>query len=115
MNHSLSRRWRLLALILMGTLVALIFAWQLLPSASARGVFNSVLLCIPVLLPLYGVARSHRYTYRWATLCVMPYIVVGLTEVIANPTARAWSAAMLVVSLALFVSLIGFLRVSKPV
>jgi uncharacterized membrane protein len=105
-----AQRWRTVALVLSGLLAALIFAWQLLPSPTATGAFNALLLCIPLFLPLVGIARGHRYTYRWATLCVMPYFIVGATEVIANPAARVWSALMLMLALGLFTALIGFLR-----
>jgi uncharacterized membrane protein len=105
-----ARRWRASALVLSALLAALIFAWQLLPSPTSSGAFKALLLCIPLLLPLAGIARGHRYTYRWATLCVMPYFVVGTTEVIANPAARVWSALMLILALGLFSALIGFLR-----
>ncbi len=113
MNDAPSKRLRALALLAIAALLALVCFWQLWPNPSADGALRAALLGFPLLLPLRGLIKANRYTYRWATLCVLPYIVVGLTEVIANPTARVWSAAMLALALLLFVALIGFLRVSK--
>jgi uncharacterized membrane protein len=112
---ALANRWRALALGCCVALVAVVTAWQMTPIPTTRGALRALLLLLPALAPAIGLWRGSRYTYRWATLCVMPYFVVGLTEVVANPAARAWSAALLGVSLGWFVSLIAFLRVTKTV
>ena len=71
-------------------------------------------LLVPLLLPLPGLLRSHRRTHAWATLCIVPYFIYGLTEVIANPAVRASAGAILFASLALFVALVSFLRLTRP-
>ena len=108
----LPQRWRsqsTAAAIALGVLIA---AWQLLPVPTAGTALRTLILCVPLLAPLPGLWRAHRYTYQWATLCVMPYFVVGITETIADPTARFWAGGMLAVSLWWFVALIAFLRVT---
>ena len=52
----------------------------------------TVAMLLPVAAPLAGMLRGTRRTYAWATLCVAPYLVYGVTEVIANPAARAPAA-----------------------
>jgi uncharacterized membrane protein len=74
----------------------------------------AVFLLVPLALPLPGLLRRHRRTYAWATLCLTPHFVYGLTELIANPPLRAYAAAMLLVALALMVGLVGFLRLTRP-
>jgi uncharacterized membrane protein len=74
----------------------------------------TAVLLVPLLLPLPGLLRGDRRTGAWATLCVAPYFVYGLTEVVANPAVRGAAAAVLFASLAWFVSLVYFLRVSRP-
>lgn len=69
---------------------------------------------VPLLLPLPGLLRGQRRAYAAATLCVTPYLVYGLTEVIANPAARGTAASILVVSLAWFLALVHYLRLSRP-
>jgi uncharacterized membrane protein len=47
------------------------------------------------------------------TLCVVPYMVGALTELIANPAARVWASSALLVAFSLFVLLIVFLRLTR--
>jgi len=68
----------------------------------------------PLLLPLPGVLRGSRRTCAWATLCVGPYLIAGVTETIANPALRALAAAIVFAGLAWFVALIRYLRVTRP-
>lgn len=79
--------------------------------------YNLVLataLIAPLALPLPGIIRHRRRTFAWATLCVTPYFVYGMTEVIANPRVRVLAGAILIASLALFVSLVAYLRLTPP-
>jgi uncharacterized membrane protein len=68
---------------------------------------------IPLLLPLRGVLAGSRRTHAWATLCVAPYLVAGVTESIANPPLRLLAALVVLASVAWFVALIGYLRVTR--
>jgi len=74
----------------------------------------TIALLLPVAAPTPGIVRGNRRTYAWATLCVAPYLVYGITEVIANPAVRGAAAAILFASLAWFVALVWYLRVSQP-
>jgi uncharacterized membrane protein len=73
----------------------------------------TLVLLLPVAAPVPGIVRRIRRTYAWATLCVAPYFVYGITEVVANPTVRGAAAAVLFASLAWFVALVGYLRLSR--
>jgi uncharacterized membrane protein len=73
----------------------------------------TAVLLLPLLLPLPGLWRGSRRTCSWATLCVAPYFIYGVTEVIANPAVRASAAAILFAGLAWFASLVYCLRVSR--
>ncbi len=74
----------------------------------------TVVLLVPLAAPLPGLVRGARRTYAWATLCVAPYIVYGITEVVANPAVRTTAGAVLFTSLAWFVALVAYLRLSRP-
>ena len=65
---------------------------------------------MPLALPLPGMLRRRRRTYAWATLCLTPHFVYALTELVANPALRLHAGAMLVLSLALMVALVAYLR-----
>ena len=106
-----AQRQALLAAALLGACVVAAalpaFAW---PASLAR----LAILLLPLLLPLRGLLRGRRRTFAWATLCVTPYFIYGLTEVIVNPAVRSAAGATLFASLAWFVSLVNYLRVTRP-
>jgi uncharacterized membrane protein len=74
----------------------------------------ALLVLVPALLPLHGLWTRNRRTYAWGTLCLIPYIVLGITELIANPQARSWATGCLLLSFGTFIALIAYLRVSRP-
>lgn len=86
-------------------------AWR--SAAWPGNLLLTLVLLLPVAVPVPGIARGIRRTYAWATLCVAPYFVYGATEVIANPAVRGAAAAILFASLAWFVALVGYLRLSR--
>ena len=106
-----ARRQTLVAVAVLGACVA---AAALLAFNWPTGVARLAILLVPLLLPLPGLLRGQRRTYAWATMCVTPYFIYGLTEVIANPAVRAPAGAILFASLAWFVTLVNYLRVTRP-
>jgi len=113
-KQRLTEWWRLATLGSALLLLATVVSWQLTSGLAPEPMLLAVLFSLPILAPLPGLFRGNRYTYKWATLCVMPYFIVGLTEVIADPRSRMTSTAMLTAALAWFVGLLGYLRVSAP-
>jgi uncharacterized membrane protein len=73
----------------------------------------TLLMLVPLAAPLPGLWRGQRRTYAWATLCVAPYLIYGLTEVVANPAVRGAAGAILFASLAWFATLVIYLRLSR--
>jgi uncharacterized membrane protein len=108
-------RWRTATLLLLALLLGVLLGWQLLPEPTMKRALLALLLLVPLCAPLPGILTGTRRTYAWATLCVIPYFVVGITESIASPHNRRFSGLCLALSLLLFVSLIGYLRVTRPV
>lgn len=109
-----SRRARRLTLLAAALLAACVVAVAMQAFTWPTSLGRLGILLVPLLLPLPGLLRGQRRTYAWATLCVTPYIIYGLTEVIANPAVRAPAGAILFASLAWFVTLVNFLRVTRP-
>ncbi len=95
-------------------LIAVVVAWQLTQSLSATRVLAAVVLTCPLWAPLRGLLRHSRKTYAAATLCVIPYFILGVTEAVANPERRVWAGACLALALLLFVALILYLRSTNP-
>lgn len=98
-----------LLLLALASVACVVVGWSGMPSA----ILGAVLLP-PLLLPLRGILRGDRRTHAWATLCVVPAFVYGLTESIANPGTRPLAALVLGAGLLLFVALVAYLRVTRP-
>jgi uncharacterized membrane protein len=88
--------------------------WVLAQPSWPRGLM-AVLLLAPALLPIRGLLRRDRRTYAWGTLCLVPYIVVGITEAVANPSNRNWAAGCLLLSFGAFIACIAYLRLTRDV
>jgi len=108
-------RWaRTLVLAALAALLALGVGRALLPTPSLDTILLASIACLPLLAPLPGLLRGRRYTYAWASLCVIPCFVIGIMEAIANPGMRIWAALCLGCALILFSALIAYLRLTRP-
>ena len=108
---TVARRAVLATWVALGVTIA---AAVVLASGSTASAVVTAALFVPWLMPIRGLFRGDRRTHAWATLCVAPYFVYGLTETIANPAVRVAAGLMLAASLAHFVALVAFLRVTRP-
>lgn len=108
-----AQRFRTLNLALLGALILLVLAWNLSPDWSAARLLLALFLTLPLWAPIIGMVQHNRRTYAWATLCVIPYFVLSLTEAVANPQGRWWSGTCLGLALLLFAGLIAYLRVTR--
>lgn len=68
---------------------------------------------LPLLAPLRGLVAGRRYTYAWATLFAVAYLIFAVTELLVNPAARWIASLSLLLVFAWFCSMILFLRVSR--
>ena len=107
------RRARALALATAAVLAACVAAASLRSAPWPANLGWTIALLLPLAAPLPGIVRGIRRTYAWATLCVAPYFVYGITEVIANPAVRGAAGAILFASFAWFVTLVAYLRLSR--
>jgi uncharacterized membrane protein len=94
-------------------LLVLVTARQLHTPFEMRQLGWALAYALPLLICVPGLWRGSRYTHKWATLCVLPYFVVGITEGVANPVLRSWALSMLGLSLLWFFALVMYLRVSR--
>src|SRR5262245_56198474 len=94
--------------LLLGTLVL----WQVTARPGGAGWGFALVLAVPLLLPWPGLLRGKRYTHAWSTLCVLPYLVLGVVESVADPASRLWSGTCLALSLVFFASAVLYLRIS---
>ena len=92
--------------------VALLAALQGQNGAVTSGLLV-LLLVAPLAFAVPGLLARNRRTFAWATLCITPHFVFALTEIVANPSIRVLAAAMLVLSLALMLALVAYLRLTR--
>ncbi len=96
-----------------GILAASVCAAAVASAAWPGTVLLAAGLLVPLLLPLPGLLRGERRAHAWATLCVAPCFIYGITEAVANPAVRTLAAAILFASLAHFAALVAWLRVTR--
>lgn len=90
-----------------------LIAWRVSTGLSTGDVVLIVALTLPLLIALPRLLAGHRRSYAWMTLAVTPYLIVAITEAVANPSQRAWASACLAIAFLLFVLLIAYLRVTR--
>jgi uncharacterized membrane protein len=105
-----ARRGVLAAMSVLGLLVVVA---TLRSSSWPANLFLVIAWLVPVLLPLRGLLAGSRRAHAWATLCVAPYLIAGVTEMIANPALRTFASFITFASLAWFAALIWYLRVTR--
>ncbi len=72
-----------------------------------------IIAVVPLLAPLNGLIRGSRYTYAWATLFAIPYLMFSITELLVNRQARWVAGVSLMLVFGWFCTMILFLRVSR--
>lgn len=112
-NEALIARTRQAVVATIALLIAALILWRVRTGFSVGDAVLIVVLTLPLLIALPRLLAGHRRTYAWMTLAVTPYLVVAITEAVANPAARAWAAFCLAVAFLLFVLLIVYLRVTR--
>ena len=104
------RRWVLLSWSL---LLILVWQRQLHQGLTWQQLGWSIGFSLPLWACLPGLWRGKRYTHQWASLCVLPYFIVGVTESVANAAHRTWSLWLLGAALLWFFALLAFVRISR--
>lgn len=101
---------RTLARLLCANVTALLIVVAAWSASEPRRSGLTLLAVAPLLLPLPGLWRGSRYTAAWASLLIIPYMLFGLVEVVANPAARFIAGLELFVSFVLFGGLLILAR-----
>lgn len=94
-------------------LIACIAGWVLAGGISVVRVLVAALVTAPLWLALTRLHRGDRRTYAWMTLALVPYLVVAVTELAANPQGRAWASGSLVLGFVVFATAVVYLRLTS--
>ena len=103
---------RLVASNIAALIIALV-VWRARDGLSAWDLVLITALTLPLFLAIPKVLAGDRRTYAWMTLAVTPFIVLGITEAVANPASRAWAGLCLMMGFLLFVGLVAYLRATR--
>nr|WP_298723821.1 DUF2069 domain-containing protein [uncultured Steroidobacter sp.] len=112
-NQALIARTRIVVVSTIGILIATLIAWRVQTGFSIADAVLIVVLTLPLLIALPRLWAGHRRTYAWMSLAVTPFLIVAITEAVANPAGRAWAGVCLIVAFLLFVLLIAYLRLTR--
>ena len=107
----IARTLRNLIFGLMALVAILLVVWQL--HGARQHVWLLALSLAPLVIPLPGLMRGRRHTFAWCSLLTIPYMALAVTELIADPTARAIAATLLLLAFGWLVALVAYLRVTR--
>ena len=113
MESPLAARLRIAVIVNAAALVTSLIVWRAMTGFSVADAVLIAILSAPLVIAVPKLLAGNRRTYAWMTLAVTPYLVVAITEAVANPQSRAWAGLCLTVAFLLFVLLIAYLRVTR--
>lgn len=95
-------------------LIALCLAWEGWLAPLRPGGSWLILKGCFLLLPLFGILRGKRYTYKWLSLFIQFYLLEGLTRATSDTGLTQWLAiGETLLATLLFVSCILYIRSTR--
>jgi len=91
-------------------LCLLLFQLSLLLPAFGVSYYWSLPLILLLLLPLRGLYRGQRYTYKWVGFLMLLYFCVGISELVSNPELQIYGFGTTMSSLGLFLAGVYYAR-----
>ncbi|ARP81076.1 hypothetical protein CAL12_09625 [Bordetella genomosp. 8] len=115
MDIELNRNLRLACVLALVALALLCVVWETVAAPVRPGGSWLVLKAVPLLLPLRGVARGNVYTYQWASMLILLYVMEGAVRVMSDTTTLSamLAGAELALSLAFFICAVLYVRPAK--
>lgn len=105
-------------LIASASLIALIFlclGWELAWAPLKQGGSWWALKAVFLLVPLFGILRGKRYTYKWLSLFLQFYLLEGLTRATTEQgLGQQLAIGEVILSALLFVTSILYVRATRP-
>ena len=113
-NLPLARLFYWLAMLGYIGLIALILIWNIwiLPANEIGISLILMIMAAPLLFPLKGMLKAHRYTFAWGSFLALAYFSYGVMEAWASPTHADYGLLMVVFSLMWFGFALAYVRFS---
>lgn len=109
-----AQRYQTLASASLIALIALCLAWEGWLAPLRPGGSWMILKGALLLLPLFGILRGKRYTYKWLSLLIQFYLLEGLLRATTEHGLSQWLAiGETLLSMSLFASLILYIRATR--
>lgn len=115
MNPELNPRLRLVASVSLFALIVLCVTWETVVAPVRPGGSWMLLKALPLAFPLRGILRGNLYTYQWASMLSLLYLMEGVVRAMSDPAPlsvlMAWGEIIL--SATFFLSAIFYVRPAK--
>ena len=110
----MTAKLRIAATIALVSLALLCLLWELwLAPLRPSGSFLA-LKALPLVLPVPGILRGWRYTYQWSSMMVLAYFAEGVMRAWGDGgLSRQLAVGEIVLSVAYFVAVVAYARVSR--
>ena len=111
----LNDNWRLGASAALVGLILVCLAWETVVAPLRPGGSWMVLKAVPLLLPLRGILRGRLYTYQWAAMLALLYVMEGAVRATSDTVAASALMGWLELLLAgvFFVCAVAYVRPAK--
>lgn len=110
----MSKHYQLTASISLVVLTFLCLLWEGWLAPLRPGGSWMILKAVFLLIPLFGILRGKRYTYKWLSLFIQFYLMEGLLRATSDHGLSQWLAAgETVLATILFVSVILYIRSTR--
>jgi len=115
MNGQTNSWLRGVATIALVALLVLCVLWESVLAPLRPGGSWLILKALPLALPLGGIVRGDLYTYQWASMLSLLYIMEGAVRVMSDlaPVSAALAGLELALALVFFVSAIMYVWPAK--
>lgn len=109
-----AQRYQTIASATLILLIALCIAWEGWLAPLKPGGSWMILKGAFLLLPLFGILRGKRYTYKWLSLFIQLYLLEGATRATSDTGLSQWLAVgETLLSVALFASVVLYIRATR--
>ena len=114
--NSAAARWQTLTSASLIALIFLCLAWEGWLAPLRPGGSWLILKGAVLLLPLFGILRGKRYTYKWLSLLIQFYLLEGLTRATSDSGLSQWLAiGETVLATIIFASVILYIRTTRVI
>lgn len=111
-----SSAWRLPTTLCLVGLIVLSMLWELWLAPLREGGSWLVLKALILAFPLPGIISGRRYTYQWASMLILLFVLEGTVRLMSDVgPSRMLAAVELGLSLAFFTTSIGHIRALRKV